>query len=150
MQENGFIVLTQRDRVAFVKALLNAPAPNTRLQNADNIRVDDLPPELVKQFKLPRYPVIGATLIGRVARDLSFRGQGIGEVLLIGALKVALAMSRKIASAAVVVDAKNDNAHRFYNGFGFIIFPETAKRLFLPMQTIEKLFSKPAASHSSS
>ncbi len=34
VQENEFIVLTQRDRVAFVKALLNAPAPNTRLQKA--------------------------------------------------------------------------------------------------------------------
>jgi len=34
VQENEFIALTQRDRVAFVEALLNAPAPNTRLQKA--------------------------------------------------------------------------------------------------------------------
>ena len=75
--------------------------------SSDNIRIDDLPSELMKQLKLPRYPAIGATLIGRLARDLSFRGQGIGELLLTDALTVALAMSRKIASAAVVVDAKD-------------------------------------------
>ncbi len=113
--------------------------------SSDNIRVDDLPAGLVKQLKLPRYPALGATLIGRLARDLSFRGQGLGEVLLIDALKRALAMSRKIASAAVVVDAKDDNARRFYTGFGFIDFPETVNRLFLPMQTIEEIFPDPAS-----
>jgi len=34
LQENEFMHLTQRDRVAFVEALLNAPAPNARLQKA--------------------------------------------------------------------------------------------------------------------
>lgn len=34
VQENEFMHLTQRDRVAFVEALLNAPAPNARLQRA--------------------------------------------------------------------------------------------------------------------
>jgi predicted GNAT family N-acyltransferase len=109
--------------------------------SADNIRADDLPPELVKPLKLPRYPVMGATLVGRLARDLTFRGQGVGELLLIDALKVSLAMSRKIASVAVIVDAKDENAHRFYMGFGFLAFADTAKRLFLPMQTVEKLFA---------
>jgi predicted GNAT family N-acyltransferase len=86
---------------------------------------DDLPPELVKQLKLPRYPVMGATLVGRLASDLSFRAQGIGELLLADALKISLVMSRKIASIAVLVDAKDESAHRFYSGFGSIAFPET-------------------------
>jgi predicted GNAT family N-acyltransferase len=86
---------------------------------------------------------MGATLVGRLARDLSFRGQGIGELLLIDALKVSLIMSRKIGSVAVLVDAKDENAHRFYTGFGFIAFPDTVKRLFMPMQTVEQL--SPAA-----
>jgi len=111
--------------------------------SSDNIRVDDLPPELVKQIKLPRYPVMGATLIGRLARDLAFRGKGLGEILLIDALKVALATSEKIASVAVLVDSKDDNATRFYSGFGFMPFPESVRRLFLPMQTVERLFSAP-------
>jgi GNAT superfamily N-acetyltransferase len=127
-----YVLVSEDDRIAGYYTL-----------SADNIRVDDLPPELLKQLKLPRYPALGATLIGRLARDLSFRGHGIGELLLTDALKVALVMSRKIASAAVVVDAKNENSRRFYTELGFIAFPETANRLFLPMLTIEKLFPEP-------
>ena len=118
--------------------------------SSDNIRVDDIPAELVKQLSLPRYPVIGATLIGRLARDLSFRGQGIGELLLVDALKRALELSKQIASAAVVVDAKDAKAHDFYRDFGFIGFPETVNRLFLPMRTIAGLFAGSPSPASSS
>jgi hypothetical protein len=51
-------------------------------------------------------------------------------------------MSRNIASAAVVVDAKDEKAHQFYVDFGFIPFPDSKKRLFLPMGTIEKTFTR--------
>jgi predicted GNAT family N-acyltransferase len=108
---------------------------------SDNIRVDDLSPELVKQLNLPRYPVAGATLIGRLARDLSFRGQEVSELLLVDALKRSLAVSQQIAYAAVIVDAKDDAARAFYSGVGFMPFPDTARRLFLAMRTVEALFS---------
>lgn len=49
-------------------------------------------------------------------------------------------MSREIASAAVIVDAKDDKAFEFYEDYGFMTFPESKKRLFLPMATIEQLF----------
>jgi GNAT superfamily N-acetyltransferase len=124
-----YVLVSQDNRIAGYYTL-----------SSDNFRLDDLPAELVKQLKLPRYPVLGATLIGRLARDLSFRGQGIGELLLADALKRALEASRLIASVAVVVDAKDDNAHRFYSDFGFIPFPETKSRLFMRMETIEQLY----------
>lgn len=106
----------------------------------DNIASEDVPPELIKQLNLPRYEQIGATLLGRLARDLTYKGKGVGELLLADALKRALVMSRQIASAAVVVDAKDQKAHKFYKDFGFIPFPESEKRLFLPMATIEQLY----------
>ncbi|MGA7525239.1 MAG: hypothetical protein WBW84_22510 [Acidobacteriaceae bacterium] len=105
----------------------------------DNIAAEDVPSELIRRLNLPRYERIGATLLGRLARDLTWKGQGTGELLLADALKRSLAMSRRIASAAVVVDAKDEKASRFYAGFGFIPFPESEKRLFLPMATIEQL-----------
>ena len=52
-------------------------------------------------------------------------------------------MSRAIASAAVVVDAKDEKAHKFKD-FGFTPFPESKKRLFMPMLTIEQLFTSAA------
>jgi predicted GNAT family N-acyltransferase len=111
--------------------------------SADNTDVRDLPERLVAQLNLPRYPYIGATLIGRLARDLVYKGQGVGELLLVDALKKSLSMSRDIASAAVVVDAKDETAHLFYVDFGFVPFPDSQKkRLFLPMATIEKTFAR--------
>jgi GNAT superfamily N-acetyltransferase len=111
--------------------------------SADNIDARDLPEGIVTQLNLPRYPYIGATLLGRLARDLFYKGRGVGELLLVDALQRSLSMSRNIASAAVVVDAKDEKAHRFYVDFGFIAFPDSKKkRLFLPMATIEKTFTR--------
>jgi predicted GNAT family N-acyltransferase len=114
--------------------------------SADVIRGHDLPPEMLKKLKLPPYDRFPATLIGRLARDLSFKGQSLGNALLADALHLALESSKRIASLAVVVDAKDENARRFYTGFGFIPFPETPARLFVPMRTVqESLPSKSSA-----
>jgi len=97
---------------------------------------------LIRQLNLPRYQRIGATLLGRLARDLHWKGRGVGELLLADALKRSLMMSRQIDSAAVVVDAKDEKASEFYAAFGFIRFPESETRLFLPMATIEQLYPR--------
>ena len=111
--------------------------------SADNIDARDLAEGIVTQLNLPRYPYIGPTLIGSLARDLVDKGQGVGELLLVWALQESVYMSRNIASAAVVVDAKDEKAHQFYVDFGFIPFPDSKKkRLFLPMSTIEKTFTR--------
>ena len=69
-----------------------------------------------------------------------FREQGLGEFLLLDALYRCLQQSKLVASAAVVVDAKDEAAKRFYEHFGFLSLPETPNRLFLPIKTIERLF----------
>jgi predicted GNAT family N-acyltransferase len=91
--------------------------------------------------KLPKYPFAPATLIGRLAVSNEFRGQGIGELLLMDALNRCLRGGKQVASAAVIVDAKDDRTASFYQKYGFIELPKTPKRLFLPMATIEKMFS---------
>lgn len=63
--------------------------------------------------KLPKYPFVPATLLGRLAVDRGLRGKGAGEHLLMDALRRALAASRQVASVAVVVDAKDDDAMSF-------------------------------------
>jgi predicted GNAT family N-acyltransferase len=96
----------------------------------------DLPPGIAK--KLPERP-IGATLIGRMARDLSVRGQGIGEMLLMDALYKAWQASKLVSCWAVVVDAK-EGARDFYRRYEFIPFATKPDRLFLPMRTIDLMF----------
>jgi ribosomal protein S18 acetylase RimI-like enzyme len=99
-----------------------------------------VPEEVAK--RLPKYPMVSATLLGRLAVSNDFRGQGLGERLLMDALHRALDSSQQIASAAVVVDAKDEPAITFYTKYGFIELPGGNKRLFLPMGTIEQLFAR--------
>lgn len=98
----------------------------------------ELPVEMAN--KLPKYPEVPATLLGRLAVSQDFKGQKLGEFLLMDALYRCWRQSLLLASAAVIVDAKNESAERFYKHFEFISLPGTSSRLFLPMGTIEKLF----------
>lgn len=102
-----------------------------------SIDLVSLPEEFAK--RLPRYRAVPATLLGRLAIGQAFRGQKLGEFLLLDALDRALQHSRQVASAAVIVDAKDAAARRFYLHFEFMPLPDTPGRLFLPMGTLEKL-----------
>lgn len=96
-------------------------------------------PETVAK-KLPRYPVVPATLLGRLAIDRRLQRQGAGEYLLMDALHRSLQASRQVASLAVIVDAKDDRTVSFYRHYEFTPFEDQSNRLFLPMSVIEKLF----------
>ena len=97
---------------------------------------DDLPPRQAK--RLPHYPV-PAAIIGRLARDRSCRGQGLGEYLLMDALDRLYQTSRVVGIHAVIVDAIDDRAAAFYARHGFVPFPGRTARLFLPMATVATL-----------
>lgn len=107
--------------------------------SAFGVALRDLPDEVAG--RLPRYPLVPATLLGRLAVDTRHQGHGLGELLLLEALSRSLAASSRIASAAVVVDAFDDSAHRFYRHFEFIPFRDDARRLFLPMRAIASLLA---------
>jgi predicted GNAT family N-acyltransferase len=96
-----------------------------------------LPEAMLK--KLPRYPELPATLLGRLARDKSFRGQRIGDRLMVSALGRALAASKEVASLAVITDPKDIKAAEFYASFGFQ--PLTNDRMFLPMRQVESMLN---------
>ena len=98
-----------------------------------------LPPEVAK--RLPRRQSIPITLLGRLAVDESEQGHGLGEFLLMDALARSLKSSAEVASMAVVVDAIDGDARRFYEHFEFIGLPDDARRLFIPMEVIAKLLA---------
>jgi ribosomal protein S18 acetylase RimI-like enzyme len=107
-----------------------------------SIDAGELPPELAKKLRIPKYEKLPATLLGRLARSKEFKGAGLGEILLMGALKRALEHSKNIASVVVVVDAKDEKARAFYKNYGFIDVPDHPNRMFIPMETIEQLFTE--------
>lgn len=106
--------------------------------SSTSINVGELPEAVAK--KLPRYPLMPATLIGRLAVDRHYQGKKCGELLLVDALKRSLISTKQIGSAAVVVDAKDDSAKAFYTHFQFIQLINYSHRLFLPMAAVERLF----------
>lgn len=106
--------------------------------SAHVVSLADLPREIAK--KLPRYPNVPATLLGRLAVSVKFRGLGIGELLLLDALQRVLESTREVASAVVLVDSKDERAREFYLRHDFIPLPSQPSRLFYPVKSIAKLF----------
>ena len=83
--------------------------------------------------RLPRYDLIPAALIGRLARDRRVRGQGVGDLLLADAIGRILSAASTLAVFAIVVEAKDEQAATFTRDFGFMPFPNRPFRLFLPV-----------------
>jgi GNAT superfamily N-acetyltransferase len=82
---------------------------------------------------LPRYPVVPAALLGRLALDRGYQGKGLGGVLLGDALiRTARA---ELGVFAMVVDAEDAAARRFYEHYGFTRLPGDTRRLCLPLAT---------------
>lgn len=104
--------------------------------SAMSISISDLPPQITK--KLPKYPVLPATLLGRLAVEQNYQGKGLGERLLMDALHRS--WQTEIATMAVVVDAIDESACSFYQRYQFTRLSNYPNRLFLPMATIAKLF----------
>lgn len=102
------------------------------------VNLKDLPEATAR--KLPRYPLVPATLLGRLAVDEKHHGKGLGELLLMDALRRSLDQADVIGSAAVIVEAMDREAWEFYQNFDFLPFQNLKDRLFLPMKTIHKLF----------
>lgn len=94
----------------------------------------DLPASTGK--KLPRYPTVPAVRMGRLAVDKAFKGQGLGGALLADALDRAIRSD--IAAFALMVDAKDEAAAKFYLHHGFIALPDSPLTLFLPLASVPR------------
>ena len=122
-----FVALTDEDRIAGYYTLASA-----------SLLLTDLPPATVK--KLPRYPTVPTVRMGRLAVDRSFKGMGLGAALLVNALERAA--RSEIASYALMVDAKDEEAAAFYRHHGFLALPEAPRTLFLPLATVSAVRGK--------
>lgn len=87
---------------------------------------------------LPRYPLVSATLVGRLAVAEARQGERLGSMLLADAVRRAYASAVTVGSSMLVVDAVNERAAAFYAGSGFVRLPDSL-RLVLPMHAIQRL-----------
>jgi hypothetical protein len=91
--------------------------------------------------KMPKsYKNLPTTLLGRLAIDKRFTKLGLGELLLLDALKRSYFISKSsLGSMAVVVDPLDEDAVTFYARYGFVKLPDSG-RMFLTMKKISNLF----------
>ena len=105
---------------------------------SESLGRESIPEKFLKQ--VPENYNAPVILLGRLARDITQKGTGLGEYLLIDALKRAFDLSNKsIGAMAVVVDPINENAKKFYEKYGFLRLTDS-ERMFLPMNILEKTF----------
>jgi len=99
----------------------------------------ELAPEGIRK-KMPKsYDALPVTLLGRLAIDKKFSGQGLGTIILLDALKRSYEIAgHSLGSIGVVVDPLDDDAIAFYEKFGFVRLPDSGK-MFLPMSDIAQL-----------
>lgn len=83
---------------------------------------------------------VAATLLSRLAVDTRYRGQRLGEHLLLDAMQRVLTASETLRTLLLAVDAQDPEAAAFYRHFEFIPFPSHPLRLFLPVGTIFALW----------
>lgn len=125
---NGVFVL--------VEALRPGPILGYYTLCATALSPSDVPDAVRKH--LPRYPLVSATLIGRLAVARGRQGQRLGAVLLADAMRRALASADTVGSSMVVVDAIDERAAGFYRAHGLLQLPQSP-RLILPMSVISRL-----------
>lgn len=134
-RRRALVEMAARASVCFVLVPIKDPGQVLGFYtlSAATISLAKLPSDLAAQ--LPQYPNLPATLLGRLARDGRFRGAGLGDLLLVSALRRALESSRSIGSVAVVTDPKNSKVEDFYRKHGFRHLG-AGRRMFMTMEDI--------------
>nr|VFK66760.1 MAG: hypothetical protein BECKUNK1418G_GA0071005_11075 [Candidatus Kentron sp. UNK]VFK69753.1 MAG: hypothetical protein BECKUNK1418H_GA0071006_101844 [Candidatus Kentron sp. UNK] len=99
------------------------------------VLVEDLAWEVAKRYPR-RVPV---TRLGRLAARVELKGQGLGGFLLADAITRSRNAALSVGSAGIFVDAKDDNAARFYRQYGFSACREDPRKLYLPMWPMESI-----------
>jgi hypothetical protein len=95
-----------------------------------------LPSKMKREQGLPNQAPVA--IIGRLARDLSYKGKGLGPDLLKDALMRILSASRIVGVRAVLVHALDDEAAAFWKTHEFVECPIGSKIFYLPIETIER------------
>jgi ribosomal protein S18 acetylase RimI-like enzyme len=102
--------------------------------NLCQIKSESLSPPEAK--KLPRD--VSGIRLGRLAVAKAYQRQGIGKILLVAAMGKFIEIFNAAGGIGLFVDAKDQEARRYYEQFGFVALPSNELELFLPVRTIQE------------
>ncbi|MBF0118703.1 MAG: GNAT family N-acetyltransferase [Desulfobacterales bacterium] len=97
-----------------------------------------VPSRIKKGLAHHNIPVV---ILARLAVDLKYQKCGVGKGLLKDALLRTLNISEHIGIRAVFVNAKNDQARKFYQSNDFEPYPYDPLKLILLLSDIKKINS---------
>ena len=90
-------------------------------------------PEFVRRG-LARHDVPGFRL-ARIATDLRYQGAGLGGQLLAAAARRCLRVSAEVGGVALIIDAKNERAAKWYAGYGAVSLSGKPLTLLMSLAT---------------
>jgi ribosomal protein S18 acetylase RimI-like enzyme len=102
--------------------------------NICQIKSESLSTEEAK--KLPRD--VSGIRLGRLAVAMEYQRQGIGKTLLVAAMGKFIEIFNTAGGIGLFVDAKDHDAKRYYEQFGFVPLSSNELELFLPVKTIRE------------
>jgi len=102
------------------------------------VSFDALPQEQAKGLPRINIPVV---LLGRLAADVTCRGQGLGQLLLVDALRRTQLVAEHVGVRGIEVHAIDDAAKTYYLKFGFQPLLDQSNHLYLPMAVIRRLLN---------
>jgi GNAT superfamily N-acetyltransferase len=118
----------------FVAAPSNAPARVVGFHTLSPASIEySRTPALAKKG-LARYDV-PVFRLGRLAVDQAVQGRGLGGVLLLRAADRCIRVAQDVGGVALLIDAKNDRAARWYESFGALRMDDAPLSLVLPLAT---------------
>lgn len=98
------------------------------------VHAQSLPPKLAKKY--PQH--VPAAKLARLAVAKDRHREGLGRLMMVHSLQQAVRVSDSVGIIGFFVDAKNDDARRYYEQFGFIALPDNPLKLFLPLATLKQ------------
>ncbi len=104
--------------------------------SSGSINRDDFPENLARKLP-PSYQNLPTILLGRLAIDNNYKGNGLGEFILMDAMNRCIEISINLGTLAIIVDPIDEMAVAFYTKYGFIKLPGTGK-MFIPIKTIKE------------
>lgn len=102
--------------------------------NICQVKSEALTPQEAK--KLPRD--VSGVRLGRLAVARAHQRRGIGRTLLVAAMGKFMEIFNTVGRVGLFVDAKDQDAKRYYEQFGFVSLPTNELEMFLPVRTIEE------------
>jgi len=113
--------------------------PPKKILGFFSLNICQLQSEVLPAREAKRLPhKVPGIKLARLAVAEEFQRQGIGRQLLIAAMRKCMDIFETAGGIGLFVDAKDHQAKRYYEQFGFISLPSNELEMFLPLQTIQE------------